>query len=278
MVFHWPTSLLCFTALLHSTIATSSCYLPDGTIDFKHKPCNTSAEQSACCGATDACLSNGYCFQQYAVDQVWNNRLARGTCTDKTWASDACPQFCSDVYPYQTVSVVLVQDQRAGGFCCGTGFGVAYNTTTQQCLQTTLGTNDPFELPAGQVIFDRATGATVGNSTVATITATAKPSPNIGPVVIGTVVPLVVLLLIAVATVVLLLKRSKALERLLKEQGQTGDALGYSNNASVPRSLRSLGSSNGYHSVWAKAWEQPKLHEMGTDRRVCEVPGSLIQR
>lgn len=69
--------------------ASSTCYYPDGGIATDHEPCNSSAENSACCSADSVCLSNSYCFSR-------TGRIIRSSCTDRQWQSSACPYFCRD--------------------------------------------------------------------------------------------------------------------------------------------------------------------------------------
>ena len=77
------------------TLAKRQCYFPDGSVDSSSTPCDTSSDNSACCGPGNACLSNGYCFTY--VDTMLG--LGRQSCTDKTWQSDACPSNCNDGMP-----------------------------------------------------------------------------------------------------------------------------------------------------------------------------------
>ncbi|KAF7187270.1 hypothetical protein HII31_11358 [Pseudocercospora fuligena] len=62
------------------------CYYPDGTLSMTDSPCNSTAEFSACCRSSAYCLSNGLCLD--------NGILNRESCTDKSWTSNSCPQYC----------------------------------------------------------------------------------------------------------------------------------------------------------------------------------------
>ena len=68
-----------------STALAQKCYAPNGDA------CNpTSSNQvSACCAPPDTCLSNGLCL---GADMT----PSRGSCTDRTWKSTGCAQWCSD--------------------------------------------------------------------------------------------------------------------------------------------------------------------------------------
>ena len=72
-------------ALLVSMTMAQQCYFPDGS-PSKDVPCNGSATHSACCTSTAYCLSNGLCLNDVIP--------SRGSCTDKTWASGSCAQYC----------------------------------------------------------------------------------------------------------------------------------------------------------------------------------------
>ncbi|TLD15276.1 hypothetical protein PspLS_10735 [Pyricularia sp. CBS 133598] len=67
--------------------ADTQCYYPSGKLHEKGVPCH-SGGVSACCEASQTCLSNGLCYD------VGSNTLKRYSCTDKDWKSDLCPKFC----------------------------------------------------------------------------------------------------------------------------------------------------------------------------------------
>jgi len=77
-----------FVSLAVPAAAASQCFYPDGvTIEPNHTPCNTTVTNSACCLPQDSCTGNGLCLGT-------TNFNYRGSCTDKTWQSNACPQTC----------------------------------------------------------------------------------------------------------------------------------------------------------------------------------------
>lgn len=76
-----------------ATNNTRTCYTPNGAVWEGHTPCNQAADESHCCGSNDFCLSNGHCLQ---AEGVYANRIGRGSCTDSSWRSEACPYECSD--------------------------------------------------------------------------------------------------------------------------------------------------------------------------------------
>ena len=70
------------------------CYFPDGSISTNDSPCHapfTDDGASACCAHSDVCLDNNLCLAQNGPELI-----SRGTCTDKTWQSPECSQYCSD--------------------------------------------------------------------------------------------------------------------------------------------------------------------------------------
>lgn len=69
-------------------LANQTCYYPDGSIAQGDKPCGNGTDV-ACCGSGGICLSNGLC-----MDVAQPNTLARSSCTDKSWTSGNCPNYC----------------------------------------------------------------------------------------------------------------------------------------------------------------------------------------
>ncbi|KAF9630546.1 hypothetical protein BFW01_g1108 [Lasiodiplodia theobromae] len=71
------------------------CYYPDGTIATNDYACRLDTTESFCCTTNVSCLDNKICDVLSPTQYRYN----RGTCTDKTWTSDACPQFCQGEEP-----------------------------------------------------------------------------------------------------------------------------------------------------------------------------------
>ena len=82
--------ILALSILLVVKAADPICYYPDGTeaADYQYVACNGSSVASCCIPAEgDACMSDGLCY--------WPGEyLYRGACTDQTWKSGNCPQYC----------------------------------------------------------------------------------------------------------------------------------------------------------------------------------------
>lgn len=75
------------------TISAQTCFFPNGDVSSRDTPCRAlpSDQASACCAYMDVCLDNGLCLAQQD-----NEVVSRGSCTDSTWQSDTCPQYCQD--------------------------------------------------------------------------------------------------------------------------------------------------------------------------------------
>lgn len=79
-------------------MASQSCYWPDGSVtdgDVIPAENNDSSGHAACCFAGHYLFANGLCLD---ISQMTYYRCA---CTDKTWASPACPKYCMDVSAQQ---------------------------------------------------------------------------------------------------------------------------------------------------------------------------------
>lgn len=83
-------TLISFTFVINC-IGDNACYYPSGNKQTVDRPCDNSVSESHCCGVNDICLTNGMCFQLGDVLLV-----TRGSCTDQSWSSSACPRECSD--------------------------------------------------------------------------------------------------------------------------------------------------------------------------------------
>lgn len=80
--------------LVFATVAVAQvCYLPDGSPSTKNNTfaCKPDVAASHCCQGIDICTTNGLCKAPHDLSTVW---IYRTTCTDQTWQSSACPQYC----------------------------------------------------------------------------------------------------------------------------------------------------------------------------------------
>lgn len=82
----------CVSILIVQRVA-ALCFDPDGTRLFADQPCLVNGTQdSFCCGPQATCLSDKLCWDG-------GGGYVRGSCTDATWKSSACPQFCLSMLP-----------------------------------------------------------------------------------------------------------------------------------------------------------------------------------
>lgn len=105
--FKPATSVLFIYSSIHclrnAMADAQTCFYPDGSVSTHDTPCHSPSigdGASACCGSTDICLNNSLCLAQSGAELV-----TRGSCTDQTWQSPECPQYCSD-------GKVLLQQRR----------------------------------------------------------------------------------------------------------------------------------------------------------------------
>lgn len=76
--------------------AGPACYDPFGKLAVDDLPCNPTAVESFCCGAGWSCLTNQLCRDvEGGVEGGVEGSVARGTCTDKSWSSTECPDYCA---------------------------------------------------------------------------------------------------------------------------------------------------------------------------------------
>ena len=79
------------------SVAANSCYFPEGDVGANDLACFPLQEFSFCCGPGYACLENKLCMNTpEASDGLSPGSLIRGSCTDPTYDSSACPPFCNN--------------------------------------------------------------------------------------------------------------------------------------------------------------------------------------
>jgi hypothetical protein len=173
MHFFYSLHLFLFFNL---ALSASICYFPNGDTSTD-VPCDADAPFTQCCGTRSACLSNGLCALKATNDT--GTAYARGTCTDRSWASPLCPQQCqlnqdtpinttaydfraSGVQVWQCGSEGFARDAR---FCCESEAESTRCCSTQTAL---------FTLRAASV------GPSTSISTTHSSTSSARSS-TIGP-------------------------------------------------------------------------------------------------
>jgi hypothetical protein len=83
--------LLLFLIRPWKIFGAQTCYFPDADIAVNDTPC-TSNNVSICCQTNATCLENGLCFDPFGSAV---GGYIRGSCTDKSWQSVSCPQYCT---------------------------------------------------------------------------------------------------------------------------------------------------------------------------------------
>ncbi|RDI77391.1 hypothetical protein Vi05172_g12612 [Venturia inaequalis] len=79
---------------ISSVFSADTCYWPNGAVATESTlPCSSlDSSLKHCCAKNEACLSNGMCFS------AGGGGLYRGACTDQSWTTIGCPQFCNSHY------------------------------------------------------------------------------------------------------------------------------------------------------------------------------------
>lgn len=94
--------LIAAVSLVRSVLSQAPCYSPNGTLQPDDVPCYPSAKVSVCCSRGWTCLSNAVCL--LIQDSDWPHlnvgSTYRGSCTDASWNSTECPNFCTGVYQF----------------------------------------------------------------------------------------------------------------------------------------------------------------------------------
>ena len=92
---------------------TQTGYFPDGSVANDDAPCHSASiddEQNACCFVFDICLNNNPCLAQ-----IGPQIITRGSCTDKSWLSPECSQYCPDGNDFFQQRCDLVQESPKNG-------------------------------------------------------------------------------------------------------------------------------------------------------------------
>lgn len=89
----FTTSLLLLLILPLATLQNQTCYFPNQEVADFDIPCTdftTSDGFVFCCGSGRSCLPEGICSSASG-----DPYLSRGSCTDQSWSSPSCPQYCT---------------------------------------------------------------------------------------------------------------------------------------------------------------------------------------
>ncbi|KAE9376588.1 hypothetical protein N431DRAFT_542146 [Stipitochalara longipes BDJ] len=170
--------LLLFVVHTSWAATAKTCYFPDGNPATKDTACK-SATVSTCCQEGATCLDNGLCFDPFGSAV---GGYIRGSCTDKTWASADCPQYCT----YDNATAGLFNSlSDAGVLSCGNPGYCCESDPLSKCdCQTGKGTFSisgdlkPFTtIPSSGSTTSTATKATATKSlTTTTSSRTTTPT------------------------------------------------------------------------------------------------------
>jgi hypothetical protein len=148
-------------------VGNKTCYLPNGDAVVTNTPCLTTSGDghSHCCDpSADVCLDNGLCYSS------WHGVLWRRTCTDNTWKSPYCSNYCQNTYTNVGVGV-FARDQIHGNAdqisCC-----IGWNTTSGKCLDNRAS----FQVRSGKILGNY--GSLAASEATATVTMTPSGCPT----------------------------------------------------------------------------------------------------
>ncbi|KAF1933621.1 uncharacterized protein M421DRAFT_88791 [Didymella exigua CBS 183.55] len=187
-------------ACLWSAVAASNstCYFPNGK-ENNGGACSPNTEVSACCGPTFVCLSNGLCKPGPDSKKTYAYSFYRSGCTDASFHSTSCPQFCTDT-PNHTDRGQGVKSCGNDTYCCG---------ASGDCCTDTL---NVFSLNAAEVVNTiSASSAYITDTANATSSGDLLSGENNHAMAIGLGVGIGVggFLLICLAVLYLLKRRRK---------------------------------------------------------------------
>ncbi|KAF3404165.1 hypothetical protein DPV78_002765 [Talaromyces pinophilus] len=174
MINYQALFLLLPGLLAPSAEASRQCYFPNHKLAVNDTAC-TAGSVSVCCQQGAACLDNGLCYLPSASAA---GGFIRGSCTDQTWASQDCPQYCTDDIPggiFNSLSDAGVVACGGTKYCCESD-----NVTTCDC-QTGNGT---FSLAGSISIF-----TTIGSSVTTTSSSTSSSSTTSSSVTTTSALP-----------------------------------------------------------------------------------------
>ncbi|KAF2092701.1 hypothetical protein NA57DRAFT_62225 [Rhizodiscina lignyota] len=100
----------------------ATCYYPDGTVAANDWPCKDSGGGVECCSRGYACLDNGLCVAP-DPNPALNISYIRSSCTDKSWKSSSCPNFCTSNHASGGALMYACDASAASDFCCDNGRG-----------------------------------------------------------------------------------------------------------------------------------------------------------
>ena len=135
------SALVAFIASTTQCVASAVCHSPDGTISPLDQPCYPSASDSFCCPPSSICSSNKLCT-------LPGGQPLRGSCTDPSFASEACPQFClhrgAGLRHSASLNMTLCEtDPHSTVYCCNQGNGEACDCSAKSSRKVRLNLFNP---------------------------------------------------------------------------------------------------------------------------------------
>ncbi|EED15663.1 hypothetical protein TSTA_051010 [Talaromyces stipitatus ATCC 10500] len=142
-------------------LAKPTCYYPDGSIAQNDMPCGNGTDV-ACCGAGGICLSNGLC-----MDVGQPNTLARSSCTDKSWNSRNCPNYClqDTSFNHSGCSIILFSYLEGTAEYCCNNMDAINNTPICAFNYSTFQVPDSSIVPGFALLSDYTTISNASSST-----------------------------------------------------------------------------------------------------------------
>ncbi|KAL6234974.1 hypothetical protein BDW75DRAFT_230672 [Aspergillus navahoensis] len=131
-----PLRALWSILLLVGLCRSQSCYFPDGSLADGYTPCSSGSSGLPCCKPDSVCLTNGYCMG------VPSTRM------------NAC-------------SIVLYSNVEGNAWYCANSI-VANSSTSVGCANNL----DPFQIPLGKIVLNKAALANTSCSAEPTATVT----------------------------------------------------------------------------------------------------------
>ena len=263
--------------------SASTCYYPNGN-PSTDVPCDSDALFTQCCGSRSDCLTNGLCILEASNDTGIN--YARGTCTDKTWASSLCPQQCqlnqdtpknSSAYDFRTNGVQVWQCGSQGygeeaKYCCeseaerqrccstatavftlgAAAVGASTGAVTTSASLSVSSIRPSLSEPTAMSSTLSESSITSMSSATASPTTAANKADNTQSTMLGAGVGGVVGLLVLVAVVVFFFRRHKREKMNMAFQGKGANEL--------PGTATSQGGKQPAE-IWtqpAEIWTQPQ--------------------
>jgi hypothetical protein len=128
------------------------------------------------------------------------------------------------------LTVFLALDESDGSFCCAPD---GYNITSQKCVQSTLGSYEPFQIPFGNIIFNQTSGSiapnitTTGTNSIITTVLVAQDNATKIAIGAGVGVPLAVALIIVSVMLRQQIALRKELERTVQQNASSSNQTPY---------------------------------------------------